>query len=563
MKGFTIGSVTLTLLLNVIQWAVVDAEIVELTPSNYDSLASSGTWFIEHFSPYCPHCVHFAPTWQALGKTHQDLSSTKNFHLGAIDCTVYGDLCHAHKITGYPTIQLYSNGQYIENYAGSREFDVLSAYILTAAEKHASSAANMPDQKPDDVGVNPTGKVVQLTADTFDSKVARGKEPWWIQMYTPWCKHCSQLAPTWDQLATELKGHANVASINCESSKDAKALCLKQGVTGYPTIKFFSGDLNVEYRGPRTVTALAEYTRKANSELQEITGAQLTAIQQDNSVALIHLYTPETKSSLDVIKAVSKHFIDDVPFYITADPISIRHLGYETAELPAAIILKGKHKFVFSSNNYAKTPENEQAIRSWVQKEKFPIISEINLKNAEEILNSNHILAFGLFDGAKKLEDQKKEFKTMTDAWLDKGNKNSNVLFVWLDGTKWADYVKTVFDIKQSQLPRIVIADPKTNQFYPTDSEGRQLSMESPQIVLKSIVEAQTGALTPVTARASQQHAAAAAQIDHPSYSSFVQEHKILTMLIVVVVAGVAYRVYGNKRTPSELLPSTSTKHHE
>jgi hypothetical protein len=45
MKGFTIGSVTLTLLLNVIQWAVVDAEIVELTPSNYDSLASSGTWY--------------------------------------------------------------------------------------------------------------------------------------------------------------------------------------------------------------------------------------------------------------------------------------------------------------------------------------------------------------------------------------------------------------------------------------------------------------------------------------------------------------------------------------
>lgn len=251
-----------------------------------------------------------------------------------------------------------------------------------------------------------------------------------------------------------------------------------------------------------------------------------------------------------------------MPFYITSDPISIRHLGYETAELPAAIILKGKHKFVFSSNNYANTPENEQAIRTWVQKEKFPIVSEINLKNAEEILNSNHMLAFGLFDGSKKLEDQKKEFKFMTDAWLDKGNKNSNVLFVWLDGTKWADYVKKVFDIKQSQLPRIVIADPKTNQFYPTDSEGRQLSMASPQTVLKSIVEAQTGALSPVTARASQQHATPT-QIEHPNYSSFIQEHKILTMLIVVVVAGVAYKVYGTKRTQAELLPSSNTKHHE
>jgi hypothetical protein len=132
--------------------------------------------------------------------------------------------------------------------------------------------------------------------------------------------------------------------------------------------------------------------------------------------------------------------------------------------LPAAIILKGKHKYVFSSNNYANTPENRQAIQTWVQKEKFPIVTEINVNNAEEILKSDRLLAFGLFDGSKNLEDQKKEFKTMTDAWLDKGNKNSNILFVWLDGTKWSDYVNKVFSIKTSELPRIVIAYPKVSK---------------------------------------------------------------------------------------------------
>lgn len=34
------------------------------------------------------------------------------------------------------------------------------------------------------------------------------------------------------------------------------------------------------------------------SDLQEITGAQLTSIQQDDSVALIHLYNEDSKSSL-------------------------------------------------------------------------------------------------------------------------------------------------------------------------------------------------------------------------------------------------------------------------
>jgi hypothetical protein len=162
-----------------------------------------------------------------------------------------------------------------------------------------------------------------------------------------------------------------------------------------------------------------------------------------------------------MIAAVSKSFIGDVPFYITADPISIRHLGYEVDELPASIILKGKHKFVYASNNYANTPENRRAIQTWVQKEKFPIVNEIGLNNAEEILKSDHLVAFALFNGAKDLDSQKKEFKTMTEAWLDKGNKNSNILFAWLDGSKWSDYVNKVFGIKKSDLPRIVIADPK------------------------------------------------------------------------------------------------------
>lgn len=133
------------------------------------------------------------------------------------------------------------------------------------------------------------------------------------------------------------------------------------------------------------------------------------------------------------------------------------------------MILKGKHKFVFSSNDYANTAENRRSIQTWVQKEKFPIVNEISLSNAEEILKSDHLLAFALFDGSKNLDIQKKEFKTMTDAWLDKGNKNSNILFVWIDGTKWSDYVHKVFGIKKADLPRIVIADPKVSHHKITD----------------------------------------------------------------------------------------------
>lgn len=54
MKGITIGSVALTLFFSAIQWAVVDAEIVELTPSNYDALAKSGTWYAYSYTHGIP-----------------------------------------------------------------------------------------------------------------------------------------------------------------------------------------------------------------------------------------------------------------------------------------------------------------------------------------------------------------------------------------------------------------------------------------------------------------------------------------------------------------------------
>jgi hypothetical protein len=86
--------------------------------------------------------------------------------------------------------------------------------------------------------------------------------------------------------------------------------------------------------------------------------------------------------------------------------------------------------------------------------------------------------------------------------------------------------------------------------------------MEEPQTVLKSIVEAQNDLLEAVSTRAS---AKLPIQKDHDSYHSFVQDHKTLTLLILIVVAGVAYKVFMHKRPAGDLLPSSNahSKHHE
>lgn len=67
--------------------------------------------------------------------------------------------------------------------------------------------------------------------------------------------HCKSLAPEYKKVAKALKGVVKVGSVDCDEHKD---LAGKFGVSGFPTIKIFSGKDNTVYQGERTAKAIAE-----------------------------------------------------------------------------------------------------------------------------------------------------------------------------------------------------------------------------------------------------------------------------------------------------------------
>lgn len=69
------------------------------------------------------------------------------------------------------------------------------------------------------------------------------------------CGHCKSLAPHYKKAATALKGVVKVGAVDCDEHKD---LAGKYGVTGFPTIKIFSGKDSTAYNGERTAKAIAE-----------------------------------------------------------------------------------------------------------------------------------------------------------------------------------------------------------------------------------------------------------------------------------------------------------------
>ena len=65
--------------------------------------------------------------------------------------------------------------------------------------------------------------IFYLDIDNFEklTQAATGSTTgdWLVKFYAPWCGHCKTLAPTWEEVANELKGVVNVAKVDVMSNR--------------------------------------------------------------------------------------------------------------------------------------------------------------------------------------------------------------------------------------------------------------------------------------------------------------------------------------------------------
>eukprot|EP01134_Creolimax_fragrantissima_P006573 CFRG6573T1 len=104
------------------------------------------------------------------------------------------------------------------------------------------------------------GSIV-LTDENFEHKTQASTGSttglWFNKFYAPWCGHCKELAPVWDELADRLAGEVNVASIDCDG-KGADT-CERFEVESYPTLHLIASGKYYKYEGPREIDEMAAF----------------------------------------------------------------------------------------------------------------------------------------------------------------------------------------------------------------------------------------------------------------------------------------------------------------
>jgi thioredoxin 1 len=86
-------------------------------------------------------------------------------------------------------------------------------------------------------------KIATFTDTNFESHVIKADKPVLVDFWAEWCGPCRMIAPTVDQLASELDGRLVVGKLNVDENPIVPT---RYNVRGIPTLLLFKGGSVVE-----------------------------------------------------------------------------------------------------------------------------------------------------------------------------------------------------------------------------------------------------------------------------------------------------------------------------
>lgn len=163
-----------------------------------------------------------------------------------------------------PAIRYINLGEDMTKYKPEKD-DLTTTYIQSFVQGVLDGKLKphlMSEEVPEDWDSKP---VKTLVGKNFN-EVAKNKDTnVLVEFYAPWCGHCKQLAPIWDELGEKFKDNKEIVIAKMDSTanelEDVK-------VQSFPTIKYFpkGSDKAVDYNGERTLEGFTKFLESGGKE---------------------------------------------------------------------------------------------------------------------------------------------------------------------------------------------------------------------------------------------------------------------------------------------------------
>jgi thioredoxin domain-containing protein 5 len=140
-------------------------------------------------------------------------SPSPGIHLAQVNCVVYGgscfiskvlgisdkprhiaDLCADNDVSGYPQMNIYRDGKFVETFKGARDYDRVTSFMSKHAEPTSPTSYSLP-HVPSETETplhiqsartvpNPEGMVMALNGRNFQKALEQG--PLFVKFFAPW-----------------------------------------------------------------------------------------------------------------------------------------------------------------------------------------------------------------------------------------------------------------------------------------------------------------------------------------------------------------------------------------
>ncbi|XP_030839744.1 ER calcistorin isoform X1 [Strongylocentrotus purpuratus] len=124
----------------------------------------------------------------------------------------------------------------------------------------------MSESVPEDWNANP---VTILVGENFAEVALDPTKDVLVEFYAPWCGHCKQLAPIYEELGEHFKEREDVVIAKVDSTKNEVEDAV---VRSFPTLKFWKKGENemVDYSGDRTLEAMIQFVESGGEIIAEV-----------------------------------------------------------------------------------------------------------------------------------------------------------------------------------------------------------------------------------------------------------------------------------------------------
>ncbi|KAJ7485532.1 protein disulfide isomerase [Mycena latifolia] len=520
-----------------------------LTPDNFKSTIAKGVWFVEHFSPYCGHCRAFAPTWEKLVAYSEDSAGVQ---LAQVDCSVNGDLCDANGVKGYPQMNLYRDGEFVEKYKGNRDFDLVTEYLDRNALKPKAPTPPPPPPPPPaasaTVPLNPRGEVAVLNPDNFHQTLEHG--PAFIKFYAPWCGHCKKLAPIWKQLAKIMQGRVTIAEVDCQAHEN---FCKKQDVGGFPTLMYYPpGGPKSEYTSGRKLEQLKSFAEKASaSATQPIQPEEVDAYVSENPAIYLLLHPAGDTGLITTVARLAAPLLGSPLIYTSSSPVLFKRFTIPDSAPWAIVALKDRNPHVAAAM-YLGTPtlDTHGDLSDWLLANRLPTALELTQDTFQLVMNAAHApLVVIAAVGSDTRDKVAERFRDIALKWRAHTGGTGifggrAVIFTWMDAEKWESWMKSMYGLRRSgrdvEDVRVIIADHQALKYYNTDQSDAPIKLTSPSI-FSALEGAATGVIRPKNSENFVERMARYLNARLTATEAYVFDHPLYTAFMLGAVLVLAY----------------------